>query len=299
MTQAWRYNEAKVTSGGESRLSTNLSVRRLVFEDVGMPVAICHVLDKAVAGVVVASRINRGPLLIGSDAGDGVALGVYSTLKRRWRHLAHGVLFVGPALEVGDDSDRLLRDAGLRPRRQQGWTSAVLDLRLDEAGLRAHMAPTWRNRLKLAERSGLAFTVSEAQDALDWMLSRHVENMGAKGFVGPSARFVRSLCRASPGDWFVARLWVPGEPDPVAGMLVYQFGNTAEYYVGWFGDAGRKVAAGNLLYLRAILEARRRGCLRFDLGGYHPTSTSETGLRRFKQGLRGVEYTLSNEWLAF
>ena len=299
MTQAWAYNEAKRAIGGVSRVSTRLSVRRLVFERAGSPVAVCHVLEKVVAGVCLAARINRGPLLLGTRPGDDVARGVYSALRRCWRHLTHGVLFVGPALEAGDHSGRVLGDAGFRPRPQQGWSSAVLDLRLDEAQLRANLAPTWRNRLKSAERCGLTFSASETQESLTWILSRHVENMSAKQFSGPPAPFVHALCCASPGDWFVGQVWLPGESEPVAGMLVCQFGNSAEYYVGWFGRGGRKIGAGNLLYWNAVLEAGRRGCVRFDLGGYDLTSTSEAGIRRFKQGMRGAEYTLSNEWLAF
>jgi Acetyltransferase (GNAT) domain len=298
MTRTWAYNEARRATGGVSRVSTNLSVRRLVFERAGSPVAICHVLDKVAAGVCLASRLNRGPLLLGTRPGNEVAQGVYSALRRRWRCLTHGVLLVAPALEAGDDGDRVLRDAGFRPRLKQGWSSAVLDLRLDEAELRANLARTWRNRLKSAERSGLTFSASETRESLTWILSHHVENMSVKDFVGPPAPFVHFFCCASPGDWFVGQVWLPGESEPVAGMLVCQFGNTAEYYVGWFGQAGRKVGAGNFVYWNAVLEARRRGCLRFDLGGYDLTSTFESGLRHFKQGMRGAEYTLVNEWLA-
>ena len=299
MTQAWAYNEAKRAVGGESRVSTHLSVRRLVFERAGSPVAVCHALEKTVAGVCLASRINRGPLLLGTRPEDDVAAGVYNALRRRWRHLRHGVLYVGPALEAGAAGDRMLRAAGFRPRRLAGWTSAVLDLRLDEDQLRANLAPTWRNRLKQAARSELTFGASDTQESLAWILSRHVENMTAKEFRGPAATFVRALCDASPGDWFVGQVWLPGESEPVAGMLVCQFGNTAEYFVGWFGQDGRKVGAGNFLYWNVVLEAQRRGRLRFDLGGYDLTTPSESGLRRFKQGMRGAEYTLMNEQLAF
>jgi len=260
-------------------------------------VAVCQVLDKVVAGVGLASRIDRGPLLLRTGPGDDVAEGVYRSLRRRWRHLTHGVLFLAPALEAGEGGDRLLHEAGFRSRGKRGWCSAVLDLRLDETELRANLAPTWRNRLKLAERSGLTFRAMETQAALTWILERHVENMRAKDFVGPPAPFVDALCRESPGDWFVGQASLAGEPEPVAGMLVCRFGSSAEYYIGWFGQAGREVGASNFLYWNAVLEARRRGCLRLDLGGYSPTE--KFGLRHFKQGMRGADYELLNEWLAF
>ena len=31
-------------------------------------------------------------------------------------------------------------------------------------------------------------------------------------------------------------------------MVIYHFGDHAEYYVGWFGEQGRKVNVGNYLY---------------------------------------------------
>ena len=299
LTQSWAYNEARRAVGGVSRVSTHLSVTRMVFERAGTPVAICHVLEKVVAGVCLASRINRGPLLLGTDPGDDVVPAVYRAIRRRWHRLKRGVLFLGPALEAGDDARGVLRDAGFRPRRLDGWSSAVLDLRLDEPGLRANLAPTWRNRLRKAERSGITFSVAETPESLAWIISRHVENMRAQQFTGPSAPFIRSLCLASPGDWFVGQARLPGQVEPVAAMLICRFGNTAEYYVGWFDQAGRKLGAGNLLYWNAALEARRRGGLRFDVGGYSLTLKSEAGLRHFKQGMRGAEYALANEWLAF
>jgi hypothetical protein len=294
VTQAWAYGDAKGAAGGMAKTSRGLSVRRLVFERCGAPVAVCQVLDKVVAGVCLASRVNRGPLLLGESRGDAEC--VYRALRRRWRHLRHGVLLLAPALEASDDNGRLLREAGFRPRRVKGWCSTVLDLRRDESELRANLAPTWRNRLRSAERSGLAFSASETEHSLSWILACHVENMKAKDFLGPSAAFVDSLCRASPGDWFVCQGHLPGEPEPVAGMLVCRFANTAEYFVGWFGPAGRRVAASNFLYWNAVLEAQRRGCLRFDLGGYSPTE--KFGLRHFKQGMRGSDYQLAHEWIA-
>ena len=225
-----------------------------------------------------------------------MAAGVYRALRRRWRHLTRGVLLVAPALEASDDSARLLREAGFRARGVDGWCSAALDLRLDQADLRANLTTSWRNRFKSAERSALTFSTSETQKSLAWILRHHDENMKAKGFLGPSAPFVSSLCRASPGQWFVGQVGLPEEPEPVAGMLVYRFGDSAEFYVAWFGPAGRKVGAGNFLYWNAALEAQRRGCVRLDLGGYSPTE--KLGLRHFKQGMRGADYRLLHEWWA-
>jgi len=297
LTQSWAYGEAKKAAGGQKRLSRGLSVRRLVIERAGVPVAVCQVLDKTVAGIRVASRLQRGPLLLGTDPGADVAEGVYRALRHAWRHLVHGALLLAPALEAGDQTERLLSASGFRPRGVKGWLSSVLDLRRDEERLRADLAPTWRNRLNKSDRAGLTFRADETAEALDWTLARHVENMADKQFEGPSASFVRALCEASRGDWFVARAFLPGEDAPVASMLVCGFGNTAEYYVGWFGPQGRKANASNFLYWNAAMEAKRRGRRRFDLGGYD--RNEDSGLRHFKQGMRGSDYELADERLAF
>jgi hypothetical protein len=299
LTQVWGYGDAKRAAGGVSRASRRLSVRRLVLEHAGSPAAICQVLDKAVAGLRVASRIERGPLMLGTRASDTVVAGVYRALRRCWGHAAPGVLLLAPALVDCDDSTCILRDAGFQPRRVNGWCSSVVDLRLDEDHLRAQPASSWRNRLKLAERSGMTFSAAETPEALDWILARHDENMSAKEFVGPPAPFVRALCCATPGDWFVGQAWLPEEPAPVAGMLVCRFGRSAEFYVAWFGEAGRRTGAGNYVYWHSALEAQRRGCLRLDLGGYCPSGETEAGLRHFKKGLRGEEYRLLSEWMAY
>ena len=166
-------------------------------------------------------------------------------------------------------------------------------MRLDEEQLRKNLTPTWRNRLRSAERAGLALRVSHAPEDVEWIIGRHAENMRDKDFHGPSPALLRVLCHVASDDFLVfqARL---GE-DPVGGMVVFRFGRTAEYYVGWFGRAGRKVNVGNFLYWRSALELQRRGCRWFDLG----EARSGGEYSQFKRGMRGAEYELLNEWLAF
>ena len=294
LAQLWAYGEAKTAAGGVSRLSQRLSARRLVFERAAVPVAICQVLDRSVAGCCLASRIHRGPLLLGSRSSDDLAASVYGALRAHWRH--RGVLLLSPALEASPEAERLLTRAGFRARHEVGWCSSVLDLRPSEQELRANLTHGWRNRLNQVGGRGLELRVSESQDALAWLLARHEENRHSRNFGDSPPRFVRALCAASPGDWFVCEARSADEPEPLAAMLVVQHGDWAEYYVAWFGDAGRRAGAGNFVYWKAALEARRRGVHRLDLGGY--SATERGGLRQFKRGMRGTEYRLVREWLA-
>lgn len=57
MVQSWAYGEAKEAAGG-------WRARRFVFEHEGEPVAMCQLLDKQLAGIRLAARLNRGPLFL-------------------------------------------------------------------------------------------------------------------------------------------------------------------------------------------------------------------------------------------
>jgi hypothetical protein len=295
MVQSWAYGEAKQYAGDRQtgrRVDVGgWRIRRLVIEREGEPVAICQLLDKRIAGVRCASRINRGPLFLDADPRDEVVRDVYRALRRHWRHL-HGVLVLAPALTAGPENDRLLAGLGFRPRGQAGWLSSRVDLRGDEEQLRASLAPTWRNRLKASERSGLEVRISHSPEDVEWMIERHVENMREKGFSHPAATLVRALYRAAPDDHLLFRALLEGEA--VGGMMAYRFGRGAEYYVGWMGPKGRPVNVGNFLYWQVATELQRRGCEWFDLGGQRMGATGQ-----FKRGMRGEEYELLHEWVAF
>ena len=98
LVQSWAYGEAKQAAGA-------WRARRFVFERDGEPVAICQVLDKSVAGIRLATRLNRGPLFLSADPDDDAITDVYRSLRARWRRL-RGVLVLAPALPVGEENHR-------------------------------------------------------------------------------------------------------------------------------------------------------------------------------------------------
>lgn len=297
LVQSWAYGQAKETAEGwrtGRRLvdTGGWRTRRLVFERQGRPVAICQLLDKSLAGIRWSSRLNRGPLFLDDPPGEDVVRDVHAALRARWSRL-RGVLVLAPALPAGPENRRLLSELGFRDRGKSGWRSARVDLRLDEDELRGKLASTWRNRLKKAENSGMTLRITSATEDIEWIIERHDENMREKDFVGPAPALLRALHRAAPDDFllFQGRL----DDEAVGGMVVYRFGHTAEYFVGWFGPNGRKANVGNYLYWQITLEMKRRGCRYFDVGGY----AADERYGHFKQGMRGEEYILLNEWLAF
>jgi hypothetical protein len=296
LVQTWAYGEAKRRAGGGQASKTVLDAggwrpRRAAFTIGGQDVAICQFMDKSIAGIACASRINRGPMLL--DAGDDpeTVTAVYQAIRNR-RQRQCGLLVMAPGLTANDANVALLRSLGFRQRHKRGWVSSRIDIRMTAEELRAHVSSKWRNRLKVAERSNLSFCEYPGVEGLEWIIARHIENMADKAFEGPAPDLLRALYQEARGRVLVFQALLGDEP--AGGMLVYRFGRGAEYYVGWMSAEGKAVNVGNYLYYNIALELQRRGCQWIDLGGQRPGHTEQ-----FKRGMRGTEYELLNEWIAY
>lgn len=295
LVQSWPYGEAKeraadhrthrvVDAGG-------WRARRAVFTRGDEPVAICQFLDKTVAGIPCAARLNRGPLFIDATPDEDLVKSVYGAIKgRRQRRCV--CLVLAPALPANDANAHLLRELGFRPQKKGGWLSTRVDIAMTQDELRANLTSKWRNRLKAAEKSELTFREYQAPEGIEWIVDRHVANMHDKGFEGPAPALLTALYEAAPDSLLVFQAQLHDEP--VGGMLVYRFARGAEYYVGWMSTEGKRFNVGNYLYWNIALELQRRGCEWIDLGGQRPGATEQ-----FKRGLRGTEYQLLNEWLVY
>lgn len=285
LTQAYAYGEAKHMSG-------SWHAQRIVIEQGKTPVAICQLLELRVAGLRVATRINRGPIFLDEAPSYAAREAVMGQLRQHFRIGRGGALLIAPALDDSDENRALMKRLGFWERKKNGWCSALIDLRLSEDEIRKRLTSVWRNRLKAALNCGLEVRIANDRRTFDWMLDRHKENMRAKGFVGPKPALLQALHRERPSDFRVLQAIHRGEA--VGGLILAEFGRAAEYYVGWFGAAGRKLNCGNFLYWQAIREAKRAGHQWFDLGGYF----SNDKFGQFKQNMRGSEYRLAGEWIS-
>jgi lipid II:glycine glycyltransferase (peptidoglycan interpeptide bridge formation enzyme) len=284
LPQCWMYGEGK---------RAGWDVERLVFQSPRGPVALAQVLVKKALGMPLVARINRGPMFLDPSPAAETRDAVLCALRGRWRLLRRGALLIAPALPEGDESEVAMRAAGFRKRGEFAWRSSLVDLTATPEEMFSRLDSEWRRRVRKAEKNGVRIDVRTDDASFEWMLERHVENMRAKNFAGPSAAFVRRMIASSPGDFRLLQAVVDGQPHAAA--LLARFGRHAEYFLGWFDDVARRAAAGNLLLWRSALEMKHLGCAALDTGGF---SVSDR-YGEFKRGLRGTEYRLSGEWLAF
>jgi len=278
---------------GEGKAAKGWTIRRVLLLAAGRPVAIATVLELRRFGLRLVNRINRGPLFLERTRDDDTIVAVYAALRRRWGRLWTAPLLIAPALGCGPHSDGLLRRAGYRLRHRRSWQSGRIDLTVGENALWAGLSSGFRNRVRNAEKAGATLRIAEDAQTYEWMLARHAENMAERGFSAADATLLRALRQTAPEDVSVFQLLHQGAP--VAGMSVVRFGTHAEYHVGWFGPAGRKLNAGNFLMWQVLCELHRRGIGTFDVGGLKPGD----GYTRFKQTMKPAEYQLAGEWMSW
>lgn len=280
--QDWAYAEGKVAGG-------KWSIRRFVIRLGEVDRALVTVLEYRVLGITVLSRVNRGPLFLGTEPSEQELTEVLRLLRRSCRGL---LMFAAPSIAEDGIADRVMPRAGFLRWQKAGWSSGRIDISRPEETIFAGFASAFRNRVRVGLRSAAEVRASVDREAYEWLLERHVENMRDKAFTAFSPTQLQALrAAAMPGNVTVYRVFI--DERPVAGMSVVRFGDTAEYHIGWFGPDGRAVNAGNLLMWRIIQELRLLGVKSFDVGGMRPGD----GYTRFKQGMRPQPYTLSGDWL--
>ena len=291
VAQVDRAHSVQAFSYGEAKASRGWHVSRQLISVMGRPVAIVQALERRVLGVRVATRINRGPMFLVADPPDYLSTAVYRALRQRWGRLTAGVLLLAPALLDTQSNREVLTRAGFRPRRGNGWGSARLDLTQPIDKVFDGFAHNWRKAIRAADKAGVTVRVADAEADHQWMIDRHLENMAQKGFSGHDADFLRALRQHAGADYVL--LQAVHEGAPVAGLVMLEFGDVADSIVAWFGDAGRKVKAGNAITWGAIQEMQRRGCRLYDVGG----TNSDKGFTSFKNGMNGAPYSLLGEYI--
>lgn len=296
LPQSWAWGDAVHASVNWELAHRAIDIggwrpRRLVFERHGAPVAICQVAEKPVGRYRWAALVDRGPLFLDPEPDEEARRDVYATLRSARGHFGL-ILILVPALLDDRQNSALLTELGFRPRPFVGHRSSRVDLTVSEEDMFNNLTSRWRRQLRAGRLTGASVTFSSSPADVEWMMGRHIQNMKDKNFEWPEPPLVRALYNADPDNFMVGRVVLDGES--LAGLAAFQFGQAAEYFVGWVSEPGRKLNVNSLLFWEAALEMRRRGSRSFDLGGLREGATEP-----FKKGMGGTTYQLTHTWRAF
>jgi len=294
MTQVGRSNLLQSHAYGEAKSAdSSWRIKRGVFYRGAEPIALVQVLQKRLAGALRVSRINRGPVFLGSPSGKDqhAVMEVLAGLGCLWRGR---VLAMAPELALSGSNLALMESLAFRQFSPAAWQSIWVDLRMDLARLRTNLDGKWRNMLTFSEKAGLSLDIGTDDPSFEWMMARYEELMRDKTFSGPPIELLRTLREHLPVGRrpIVMRAVYNGEM--VAGICLVCHGAAATYLLGWNGKAGRSLKANQYLLWQAIVHLKQAGLDWFDLGGISEDNTP--GISAFKSGLGGEQYELVGEY---
>ena len=286
LLQSWAYGQAKSDVSG-------WHCRHLVFNLDHAPVALVQVLQKRVLGVLLVSRINRGPLFL-SSSNEVIERCVWAELGRLGCVWRGRVLTSAPELALVGSRLVMIDRLVFRQFSPSAWESAWIDLKVDLSFLRQKLEGKWRNALKFAETAGLTLDIGGSDQQVDWMIARYSELMSEKNFSGSSVDLLLALRKHLANEnGFVVLRAMEGE-EAVAGICLARHGVAATYLLGWNGVRGRKLKANQFLLWQAVVYLKQVGLDCFDLGGVDEERTP--GIAAFKLGMNGQRYELLGEY---
>lgn len=161
----------------------------------------------------------------------------------------------------------------------------VVDISKSEEEILAGMKAKTRYNVRLAEKRGVLVSFERDKTAIREFLQMIRETAKRNGIATHSEEHYLAFFETFPREsleLFVAR----HEGRILAAILVSFFGDTATYLHGASSNDDRGFMAPFLLQFRAIQEAKKRGCVRYDFGGVDTTGMRPTlsGVTRFKLG---------------
>jgi hypothetical protein len=278
--QQWAYGAAIEAIGGR--------VLRCAVRDGRRVVALAQFTARSLGPFAHGALCARGPAILGPDAPRAE---VHRLIRATVPLPRPRLVILSP--EAGEEP--WLSAAGLR-QVMTGAAAAVLDLRGDEAALRAAMDQKWRNRLSAAGRAGaLRLTLDEgpAPERVAALAAREAAEERAKGYRGLPGALAAAWGRLA-GRRAVLLATAEEKGREVAQMLFVRHGAGALYHAGWSDAAGREGGAHPLLLWRAMLALKAQGVARLDLGTID--TRRAPGIARFKLGAGARVEVLAGSW---
>jgi len=272
LLQSWRWGEVQARFGWR--------IERLAFDGGSNGVCSLQLARGAVPGVRVA-YVARGPAVASA-----VGAAALEAIESRTR--AATVLRIEPSVPPQDPFLALLKERAFRPGPAiQPQATLLLDLTPEPQALRDAFKPKTRYNLSLAERRGVEVRAGREVGTFA-RLSQ--ETARRQGISLPGAAYYQAALEAFDEGDGVRLYLAEHEGSPLAGIMVFRFGNTAYYLFGGSTEAGRELMPNYLLHWTAMLDFRRLGCRTYDWWGIPADPAPDHpwfGLYRFKTGFGG------------
>jgi lipid II:glycine glycyltransferase (peptidoglycan interpeptide bridge formation enzyme) len=293
--QSWEWGKIKAQTGWRA-------MHQALRDESGKTLAAFQLLDRQLLPFVPVrvGYVPKGPTL---DWGNVRA--VEATLAQiesaaRERHC----IFVKIDPDVEEASVEGIRLRNLL--RQRGWcfsreqiqfkNTAISDLTPAEDALLESMKSKWRYNIRLAERRGISIREGSADDLQDFY-TLYQETSERDHFLIRPFEYYRTTWEtflaaqedaATPSGGALLLAEHAEEEKPVAGILLFRYGDRAWYFYGASSERRRRDMPNYLLQWAGMRWAQQQGCTLYDWWGA-PTDPDDerdsmSGVWQFKQG---------------
>ena len=205
---------------------------------------------------------------------------------------------VRPQLLSLDTNEQTFKDLGFRPAKMhlEAELTSQLDLTKSIDELNANLRKNTRREIKQAKKTGIKVTQFDDPSIVKEFYDMQLATAERHGFVPFSYDRLQAEFDvfAETGNVLLYSSHT-AQGELIAQAFVIFYGKEASYHYGASTELGRTEPGAYLIQWKAIQEAQRRGCTRYNFWGVvHPEETKHRfyGVSVFKRGFRGedVEY---------
>ncbi len=291
--QSWDFYEFHIARGKEV-------VRRLVYDGSKIVGAYAGVVETAKRGKYLA--IAGGPLVDMKDK--KLVKAVFSDIREQGT--LHGCVFVRvrPQWELSDKSLRLLNEMGLKkaPMYLSVEFAGVLDLHKSEEEILAGASQGFRRKLRKAAKLDIEITADTSDESIKEFCRLEKLHAERQKYVAFSSDFLKKQFEAFREGGEILIYTAKFEGKTLAQNFMIFYGPEASYHYGVSSELGTKYSAAPLLHMEAMKEARKRGCIRYNLWGIvEPDEKSHRfyGVSEFKRsfGCEELRYTPAHDMI--
>ena len=242
------------------------------------------VLNRGIAYILAGPMVQNDHQSSGTDRLRTVLEALAARFRDENGHLLRIRL---PVLHAPNpDLEEIFRTLGFENTRGgKTYRTVILDLSLPEETLRTNLHSKWRNQLNRAEKQDIRLVSGRGSDLIRRFMAVYQRMRKFKSFSsGVDPGFLLELEHT---DFMYDVAIASHDGMDVAGHIVCYTPSCATYVLGATNEKGRALQAGSYLNWRAVLSAKSRGNLWFDLGGIDKEENPDG--YRFKVRMGGEE----------
>jgi len=279
--QSWEWGEIKARTGWRAV--------RLSVEESGSRRAAAQVLIRTLPyGAGKLAYVPKGPVLdYTNQALVSEMLQALLALAKEEKVIS---LKIEPELLESPTVRQQLEDHGLRPAQPVQMRSTIwVDLSAGEEELLARQKQKTRYNIRLAERKGVTVRAGSPDEIRDWY-RMYVATSSRDTFTIRDEAYYRLVMDVMEPRGMAKLLLAHHEGELLAGVIVFCFGQVAQYMYGASSNSKRNLMAPYLAQWEGMRWAKSRGVSTYDLWGIpdHLEENEELwGVYRHKRGYGG------------